>query len=89
MTEDPALAVTLVTAGDCHLCDHAREVLGRLQGEIPIEVTEVGWDTEQGASLVTAGGVPFPPALYVGRSLVGYGRLSERALRRRLAEAGA
>ncbi len=36
--------------------------------------------------LVRRDGVAFPPAIYVNGSLAGYGRISERALRKRLAE---
>jgi len=86
VTADQALAVTLVTTSDCHLCEHARTVLDRLRSALPMEVAEVSWNSDHGRLLIQADGVPFPPALYVGRSLVGYGRLSERALRRRLQE---
>lgn len=78
--------VTLITAADCHLCDHARKVLAMLATETPLTVSEVAWDAEEGRLLVTRDGVAFPPAVYVNGSLAGYGRLSERALRRRLRE---
>jgi glutaredoxin len=78
--------VTLVTATDCHLCERARKVLTALSEETPMTVREVAWDAEEGRALVKVAGVPFPPAVYVNGKIAGYGRVSERALRRRLAE---
>ena len=78
--------VTLITAVDCHLCEHAREVLASIAGQIALSVTEVPWDSDDGRSLVSRDGVAFPPAVYVDGSLAGYGRISERALRKRLNE---
>jgi len=79
------LRVTLVTAPNCHLCAHAREVLSRLSEEHSIVVTETEWDEPSGQRLVARDGVPFPPALYAGDELLGYGRISERRLRRQFA----
>ena len=78
--------VTLITAVDCHLCDHARQVLASIAGQLPLTVSEVPWDSDRGRLLVSRDGVAFPPAVYVDGSLAGYGRISERALRRRLSE---
>lgn len=79
-----ALRVTLVTAPDCHFCKHARRVLARLGQTWPVAVEEVAWNTPEGLALIQRDGVPFPPALYVGGELYGYGRLSEGRLRRLL-----
>lgn len=78
--------VTLITAADCHLCEHARKVLDSIANEIPLIVDELPWDSDRGHLLVSRDGVAFPPAVYVDGRLAGYGRISERALRRRLAE---
>lgn len=80
------LRLTLLTAQDCHLCEHAREVLEHVAADGAVEVREVGWDTPEGTGLRTRQPSPFAPALYARGDLVGYGRLSERALRRRLRE---
>jgi len=76
--------LTLVTAVDCHLCEHARSVAHRLAAELKFEIRELGWESPQ-AEFVRRDGVPFPPALYVGDQLLGYGRISEGGVRRRLA----
>ena len=70
------LKVTLLTLHDCHLCDHARDVISRLGRERPIAM--------EGQRLVQRDGIPFAPALYIDGSFAAYGRISEGALRRRL-----
>ncbi len=76
--------LTLVTAVDCHLCEHARSVAHRLAAELKFEIRELAWDSPE-ADVVRRDGVPFPPALYAGDRLLGYGRISEGGVRRRLA----
>jgi hypothetical protein len=78
--------VTLITAADCHLCEHARMVLSTLAAETRLSVSEVSWESEEGRRLVSRDGVAFPPAVYLNGILAGYGRISARALRRQLAE---
>jgi len=76
--------LTLVTAADCHLCGHARSVARRLAAEFKVEIDELSWESPA-ADVVRRDGVPFPPALYAGDELLGYGRISEGGVRRRLA----
>lgn len=72
----------LVTGRDCHLCAHGRQVLAGLG----VRVREVDVDGDEAASLA-ADGVPlaFLPVLTDGVRVLGYGRLSERRLRKELA----
>ena len=83
---DPSMTshITLVTAVDCHLCEHARSVAHRLAAELKVEVQELAWERPD-ADVVRRDGVPFPPALYIGDQLLGYGRISEGGVRSRLA----
>ena len=76
--------LTLVTASDCHLCGHARSVARRLAAELKIEIEELAWESPE-ADVVRRDDVPFPPALYAGDELLGYGRISDGGVRRRLA----
>lgn len=76
--------LTLIIAADCHLCGHARSVAQRLAAELKAEIVEVEWQSPE-ADAVRRDGVPFPPALYAGNELLGYGRISEGDVRRRLA----
>ncbi len=76
------LQVTLLTLQDCHLCEHARDVLARLGSERPIVVAETAWDSTEGQRLVQRDGIPFAPAVYIDGSFAAYGRISDGALRR-------
>lgn len=71
----------LITAEGCHLCAHARSVLA----ELSLPAREVDLDSPEVADLA-ARGVPlaFLPVLWDGQRVIGYGRLSERRLRKDL-----
>lgn len=78
----PAGEFLLVTAPDCHLCEHAHEVLGEL-GVTP-RVIDV---SSPAADALAAQGVPlaFLPVLTDGNEVIAYGRFSIRRLREELA----
>jgi glutaredoxin len=73
--------LVLVTARDCHFCEHAREVLTALE----VEAREVSVESNE-AEEVAARGVPlaFLPVLTDGENVIAYGRFSEKRLRREL-----
>lgn len=75
-------AVVLLTARDCHLCEHGMDVLDALAAEGLLTWREVAADSEEGRALA-ATAPPLRPVLYDedGRVLA-YGRLSARRLRR-------
>ena len=81
-------AFVLLTAPDCHLCAHGREVLSELVACGLLTWREVESDSAEGQRLATAA-PPLRPVLFddAGRVL-GYGRLSARRLRRQLRAAG-
>ena len=77
----------LLTASDCHLCAHGRELLGELEASGLLTWREVDADSDEGHRLA-AGAPPLRPVLYdQDERVVGYGRLSTKRLRRLLAEA--
>lgn len=78
------MGLVLVTAPDCHLCEHAQRVLGRLAAELGLAVQRLDWDDTAAVELRRDSAPAFPPALYAEGRLIAYGRLSEAALRRRL-----
>ena len=80
------IPVTLLTAEGCHYCARARQVVALLARDWPLAVTEVPMDTPEGAAMALRDGIAFPPGIYLDGALVGYGRLSEGKLRRRLTE---
>lgn len=89
MSHPPAAAageleLVFLTAPDCQLCERGRDVLAELAGELRLSVREVDLLSDEGRRLVSAGRVPFPPAVFVGGLLLAHGRLSTRALARQL-----
>ena len=72
---------TLLTATDCHLCEHAKTVLT----ELDLEWREVHCESEEGKQLAAIA-PPMRPVLYDSDgSLLAYGRLSLKRLRKLLA----
>ena len=76
--------VTLLTQDACGFCDDAKELLDRLAGEFPIAVTELDLRSADGVRLAMSGGMMFPPGIFIDGEPFGYGRPSERKLRREL-----
>lgn len=77
--------VTLLTQADCAFCGHARQVLARVGEEHPLTVEEISLDTQQGRELAVRHGVLFAPGILLDGEPFGYGRLSEKKLRKELA----
>jgi len=78
--------LTLVTASDCHLCEHAKHVLDRIRHDVPFSLRTVDVESAEAQALAEQG-IPlaFLPALVEGGRLLAYGRLSEKRLRKELA----
>jgi len=77
-------AITLLTQADCGYCEHAKAVLARAGADHPLEVTEIDITGEEGRALAARAGVMFAPGLLIEGRPFGYGRISERRLRRTL-----
>ena len=72
--------LALLTAEDCHMCEHAKTVLA----ELGLDWREVHADSEEGQRLA-AGAPPLRPVLYDSAGkLIAYGRLSARRLSKQL-----
>lgn len=76
--------ITLLTQPACTYCEHAKEVLSRVALEHPLQVEEIPLDSPEGRALATRHGVVFAPGILVDGDILGFGRLSEKKLRRRL-----
>ena len=76
--------ITVLTQDDCQLCDHAKGVLGRVAADHPLRIEEISLNSDQGRALAARAGVLFAPGVFVDGALFGFGRLSERKLRRAL-----
>ena len=76
--------VTLLTQDQCKYCDQAKAVLERLAEEYPLAIFTLDLASDEGRALAESGGVVFPPGVFLDGEPFGYGRLSERKLRREL-----
>lgn len=85
-SESP-IELTLVVADRCALCSHAREVLAAIGHDLPLRVAEVNLESDQGQALAERVPLVFPPVLLRDGAVMSYGRLSERRLRKELADA--
>ena len=81
--------ILLLTQSDCGSCDEAKLLLERLGAEYQLTVSSMSLSTAEGAELAAAGGIMFPPGLFVAGKPFSYGRVSERKLRRELDRLGA
>lgn len=77
-------SVTLVTSPGCHYCGHAREVLERVAADVSLEIVEVDHASPDGAAAQQRWRAPYPPLVLIEGQLFGYGRISERKLRKAL-----
>jgi hypothetical protein len=77
--------LVFLTAPDCAFCTDGRGIVQRVADELGLEYAELPWDSARGQALVERGGAFFPPAIYLDERLLGYGRVSERKLRKLLA----
>lgn len=76
--------VTLLTQPSCSMCDFAKQVLTRVGMDHPLDIREIPLDSPTGRALATEHSVLFAPGIFIDGELFGYGRLSERKLRRQL-----
>lgn len=76
--------ITLLTQPDCSYCEHAKQVLTRIAADTPLQITEIDLTSDHGRHLAATAGVLFAPGILLDGHPFGYGRLSERRLRRAL-----
>ncbi len=70
------------------MCEHAKQVLDTVGRDYPLTVKQVPLDTARGRALATEQAVLFAPGILLDGRSFGYGRLSERKLRRALTSPG-
>lgn len=78
--------ITLLTQPSCAFCDQAKEILSRVVADFPLNIQEVGLNTEEGRKLAIQHAVMFAPGILIDGQLFSYGRLSEKKLRLQLAK---
>ena len=79
-----AIKITILTKPQCTFCEDAHELLQRLKGEYPLVVEAIDINSLEGEAMATAGGIHFPPGIFLDDEPFSYGRVSERKLRREL-----
>ena len=88
MPQPRSVEVLLLSATECELCEHAKEVLQRVSCEYPLDIRDVSVDLPEGRQLAAQHGILFAPGLLLNGETFSYGRVSERKLRRALSRLG-
>jgi alkyl hydroperoxide reductase subunit AhpF len=83
----PVVAVTLVEAPACHLCEDAKSALAVLAQSYPMTVRVVSIDGEPGRALMQEHRAPMSPLVLLDGEYFSSGRLPRRKLEKRLAKA--
>lgn len=76
--------VLLLTQADCGFCEHAKDVLARLQQDFSLNVQGQDLASPAGTRVAMELGVLFAPGIVLDGELFCYGRPSERKLRKEL-----
>jgi hypothetical protein len=82
-------SLVYVTAPNCHFCEEGKAIVDHLAVETGLSIAHIDWDSPRATELIERERPLFPPALYLSERLLGYGRLSERRLRRLMREVAA
>ncbi len=78
------IEILLVTSPGCHLCEKAKDVLEHVSSAYPLRWREIDMASPDGSAIVRASRAPFPPVIILAGKIYGYGRLSEKKLRKDL-----
>lgn len=78
--------VTLLTQENCTWCEQAKDILQIVSAAHPSLIEEIDLASARGRELAVRHGVVFAPGVLIDGRLFSFGRLSEKKLRRRLAE---
>lgn len=79
-------AVTLLTQENCTWCEQAKNTLQDISAIHPLVIEDVELTSTRGRELALRHGVVFAPGILLDGQLFSFGRLSEKKLRRRLAQ---
>lgn len=79
--------VTLLTQESCAWCEQAKNTLQDISATRPLVVEEVELVSTRGHDLAVHHGVAFATGILIDGQLFSFGRLPEKKLRRRLAQA--
>jgi len=80
----PSIEVLILTQENCHFCEMASALFGRLEREYPLSVSTLAIESADGQALAQRGGILFPPGVFINGDPFAYGRPSERKIRTEL-----
>ncbi|KUM25610.1 hypothetical protein AU467_25935 [Mesorhizobium loti] len=80
----PGIDVLILTQDNCGFCDDAKNLFNQLAREFPMSVTMMDINSPEGQERAIAGGVLFPPGIFIGGEPFSYGRPSERKVRKEI-----
>ena len=83
-TERGIVRITFVTSQGCHFCRDAKTLLGELETQFLLEVTEIDLTSDEGRSIALRWRVPFPPVILIDGEYHAHGRISGRKLTKAL-----
>lgn len=76
------VSVDVVTKEGCLPCLRIKRIVAELKAELPqIEVREVDFASEEGASLAVRNNILYPPAVFINGALFGKGKILEEPLK--------
>ncbi|MHA7156186.1 glutaredoxin family protein [Arthrobacter sp. TMN-50] len=78
--------VTLLTQESCTWCEQAKNTLQAISATHPLVIEEIELTSTRGRDLAVRHGVAFAPGILIDGQMFSFGRLSEKKLRRRLAQ---
>lgn len=78
------IEILLLTQSECAFCKQARAILERLEDGYDLSVKTLDIGSQEGERVARAGGILFPPGIFVNGEAFSYGRLSERKLQKYL-----
>lgn len=76
--------VLLLTQSGCATCVQTKALVERLAAEYPLSLSTLDLGEAEGRELAERAGILFPPGVLLDGEVVGYGRISERKLRREI-----
>lgn len=78
------MRVLLLTQDGCAACTQTTALVERLAAEYPLTLTTLDLQEPEAQALARRAGIAFPPGILIDGEAVGFGRVSERQLRREI-----
>lgn len=76
--------VLLLTQEGCAACERTRALFDRLGADYPLSITVLDLKEPEAQLMAQRADILFPPGIFLDGEAIGYGRMSERKLRREI-----